>query len=131
MPLLLTLLACCNILGCGGTVAEDEPGNEPSPSPSLPALLRLVNESQFEIQKVHLHEELGRLNTLPSVITESLDPGGTYESREYAGKILFVTVVRVKYAGGPLIAATTAQPIEIDSDIQVTYFDTEFRASDL
>lgn len=91
--------------------------------------LRIINQSQYQVQELRIHKiesYLGAANVLvmPMAVDEEhlfFDVGERY-----------VTVFREKFRDGPLIAITTASPINLISGqgARLQIFDESFRVSD-
>jgi hypothetical protein len=114
--LLLCLLA--SAWACGGD----------TPSPPEEGSLLIINRSQYTLEELRIHEEVSYLKS-NNVLTKSMAVGENYVF--HGAGWWNVTVFREKFNDGPLIAVTTANPIEMlgrqGQELQV--FDESFRLS--
>lgn len=112
-PLVLALAAC------GGV--------DPGPPPRRePARMLVVNRSQYVLEELKIHPALSYAGA-PNLLVAPLAIDGTF-IHDGSGS-WYVTVVREKYQGGPLLAFTTGYPVDLldDSGYRLEVLDTSFR----
>jgi hypothetical protein len=88
--------------------------------------LEVINESQYALVEVRVHSTPAYAEAT-SVIDFPLAVGAAALT-VHAGPV-YVTVFREKYAGGPLLAFTTAKPVAVDEGYRyrVRVYDESFR----
>ncbi len=106
----------------GGGTGGEEPQNWK---------LEIFNKSQFDIHHIFVYNSNGSYRTSTSQIdSESpLTIGNSLELTVTAGEYK-VTVTRLKSISGPLWAFTTRYSFKVDKDLNLEYFDYQFRLSD-
>ena len=90
---------------------------------------RIVNQSQYQIRELRLHTNESYLDSR-NVLVEPLEIDEEYIF--YGVGEWYVTVFREKYRDGPLIAISTANPIDLMSGqgIKLLVFDESFRTAE-
>jgi len=90
---------------------------------------RIVNQSQYQIRELRLHTTESYLDS-PNLLSEPLEISEEYIF--YGIGEWYVTVFREKYRDGPLIAISTANPVDLMSGqgIRLLVFDESFRTSE-
>jgi hypothetical protein len=101
-------------------------GDGPPGTPKGRASLIIENDSQYVIEDVRVHLTEDYLST-PSLLLAPLSLRATI-LRHGSGS-MYVSVMREKYSGGPMIALTTIDPIELldGTGYRLIVFDESFR----
>jgi hypothetical protein len=96
------------------------------PMPGPPASMTIVNQSQFDLEEL-------RISTSESYVgVKNVYPGVMKQNAElvfYGSGSWYVTTLRVKYDGGPLLAFTTSESLDLQNDrgYELQIFDQSFR----
>lgn len=96
------------------------------PDPPARGRLAVVNQSQYELDQLRVHADLD-YGAATNQLVAALPIDGRHVVE--VGGDVHVTIFRVKYEGGPTIALTTAEPIDVPSGEtrELTVFDEVFR----
>lgn len=98
---------------------------EAPPRGKIPSML-IVNDSQYQLVELRIHRSAD-YSTTPNMVTSAIDLSA--ELVYYGEGTHWVTVFREKYAMGPILAFTTATPIELmrQRGYRLHVFDESFR----
>ncbi|MFO0723464.1 MAG: hypothetical protein U1E65_06775 [Myxococcota bacterium] len=98
----------------------------PPPVPK-PATLAIKNRSQFQLDEVRLHSGPSFVG-VPNLLRAPMAIDATITTTVTGDVNL--TVIRARYLGGPMVALTTEEPLElVDGGIfDISVFDDSFRA---
>ncbi len=114
------LLALLGLTAC----AEGGP-----PTVTLAASVVIVNESQYTLEELRVHRTPD-YRSADNVLTSGL--GIDEDILFYGDGEWYLTVLRERYHLGPILAFTTAQPIDLERErgYRLTVFDESFRLED-
>ncbi len=121
--LILFYLTTLCLIGCQWDEADEEAAEAVPPRYFQ---LTILNQSQFELRHVFIHQPDTNYKASASLIDEYLITGESVSKKVLEGSFR-VTVTRLKNQDGPLLAYTTAFPIDVTSDCLLEYFDDQYR----
>ncbi len=112
------LIPLVTAAACGGTTDP--------PDPPQRGRLAVVNRSQYELDELRVHAD-SDYDRAANRLERALPIEGRHVV-EIGGDV-HVTIFRVKYEGGPMIALTTAEAIDVGpgETRELTVFDEVFR----